>query len=48
MASGAMMYIPSFVKTGLGIQKLLGEDTVTQTARWSHKPNFFFQLREVG
>jgi hypothetical protein len=24
MGSGAMMYIPSFIKTGSGIQKLIG------------------------
>jgi hypothetical protein len=38
-----MIYIPSFIKTGLGIQKLLGEDnTDTQTTWWSHKPTFIF------
>jgi hypothetical protein len=25
MSSGAMIYIPSFIKTGSGIQKLMGE-----------------------
>jgi hypothetical protein len=35
MGSCAMIYIPSFIKIGLGIQKLLGEGTQTdtQTAR---------------
>jgi hypothetical protein len=35
MGSGAMIYIPSFIKIGSGIQKLLGGDTNTdtQTAR---------------
>jgi hypothetical protein len=27
MGSGAMIYIPSFIKTGSAIQKLIGEDT---------------------
>jgi hypothetical protein len=35
MGSGAMMYIPSFVKIGSGIQKLIGGDT--QTVWGSHK-----------
>jgi hypothetical protein len=32
MGSGAMIYIPSFLKTGSGIQKLMG-GTIPQTAR---------------
>jgi hypothetical protein len=32
VGSGAMIYIPSFVRTGLGIQKLIGGDTDTQAA----------------
>jgi hypothetical protein len=39
IGSGAMVYIPIFIKIGLGMQKLMqgvGEDT--QTARRSHKP----------
>jgi hypothetical protein len=33
MASGAMIYIPSFIKVGSGIQKLMcGRFTNTQTA----------------
>jgi hypothetical protein len=38
MGSDAMIYIPSFIKIGSGIQKLTKGDT--QTARWSHKPTF--------
>jgi hypothetical protein len=34
-----MIYIPSFKKIGLAIQKLIRG--YTQTA-WSHKPNFIF------
>jgi hypothetical protein len=32
MGSGAVIYIPSFIKTGSDIQKLTGGDT--QTPRW--------------
>jgi hypothetical protein len=48
MGSGAMIYIPSFIKTGSGIQKLIRRDT--QTAWRSHKPTFilFFKIRKVG
>jgi hypothetical protein len=44
MGSGGMMYIPSFIKTGLGIKKLLERNTHTdtQTQWWSHKPTFIF------
>jgi hypothetical protein len=28
--SGAMTYIPSFIKTGSGIQQMIGEDTQTR------------------
>jgi hypothetical protein len=30
MGSGAMIYIPSFIKIGSGIQKLTEEDTQTR------------------
>jgi hypothetical protein len=39
--SGAMIYKPSFIKTGSGIQNLIrggGVDSLTQTAWRSHKP----------
>jgi hypothetical protein len=32
MGSGAMIYIPSFIKIGSGIQKLIRWDSHTQTA----------------
>jgi hypothetical protein len=32
MGSGGMIYIPSFIKTGSGIQKLIGGDTHTEHA----------------
>jgi hypothetical protein len=38
MGSGAMTYIPSFIKIDLGIQKLMGGDSQTQTAWRRHKP----------
>jgi hypothetical protein len=41
MGSGAMMHIPSFIKTGSAIQKLTGE-IHTQVARSSHMPTFIY------
>jgi hypothetical protein len=41
IGSGAMIYIPSFVKTGSGFQKLIRgihRYTDTQRRRGSHKP----------
>jgi hypothetical protein len=41
--SGAMMYIPSFIKIGSGIQKLMRRGfTDTQTACRQDKPAFIF------
>jgi hypothetical protein len=40
--SGAMTYIPSFIRIVSDIQKLMGEYLDTQTALWSLKPNFIF------
>jgi hypothetical protein len=39
---GAMIYIPSFINIGSGIQKLIAGDSDTQTAWRSHKPNLIF------
>jgi hypothetical protein len=39
MGSGAIMYIPSFIKIGSGIEKLMGGGD-SQTAQRSHKPTF--------
>jgi hypothetical protein len=44
MRSDAMTHIPSFIKTGSGIQKLMGEDT--GTAWCSHSLLLFFQTTE--
>jgi hypothetical protein len=48
MGSGGMLYIPSFLEIGSGIQKLLWGDTHTdtQTTWWSHRFTFIF-LGEV-
>jgi hypothetical protein len=48
MGSGAVIYVPSFIKICSGIQKLIWGDTqtYTQTATWSHKPTLFFQNKE--
>jgi hypothetical protein len=48
MGSGAMIYIPSFIKIGSAIQKLIGGRgyTETQTAWRSHKCVLFFQNNE--
>jgi hypothetical protein len=45
MGSGVMLYIPSFVNIGSGIQKLLGViHRHTQKALRCHKPTFIFLL----
>jgi hypothetical protein len=44
MSSGAMIYIPSFMKIGSGIQKLI-ERIHRQTAWRSHKPTFIFSKK---
>jgi hypothetical protein len=38
MGSGSMIHIPSFIKIGSRIRKLIGGYTHTQTAWRSHKP----------
>jgi hypothetical protein len=40
-----VIYIPSFIKIGSGIQKLIGE-IHRHTGTWSHKPTLFFQNKE--
>jgi hypothetical protein len=42
MGSGALIYIPSFIKSGSAIQKLMGEYKDTQTALWLYKPTYNF------
>jgi hypothetical protein len=43
MGSGVVIYVPSFIKIGSGIQKLIGGYRDKQTAWRSHKPAFSFQ-----
>jgi hypothetical protein len=45
LASGGMVYVPSFIKIGSEVQKFL-RDTYIDT-RWSHKPVYFFPNNEV-
>jgi hypothetical protein len=42
--SGAMIYIPSFIKIGSGIQNVIAGDT--QTGWRSHKPTLIFQIKK--
>jgi hypothetical protein len=46
MGSGAMIYVPTFINIGSGIQKIIWGDTqlhrCAHTARWSHKPISIF------
>jgi hypothetical protein len=35
MGSGAVIYVPSFIKIGSGVQKLIGRDTHPQLYRMS-------------
>jgi hypothetical protein len=51
MSSGAVIYVPSFIKIGSSIDKLTAgihrqTQTHTQIATWSHKHTLFFQNRE--
>jgi hypothetical protein len=51
VGSGAMIYVPSFIKIGSGIQKLTGEirrHTETQRGDLSSLIYFFFKIRKVG
>jgi hypothetical protein len=45
MGSGAVIYVPSFIKIGSGVQKLIGgytdTHTQTRTATSSHMPTLF-------
>jgi hypothetical protein len=51
MGSGAMIYIPSFIKIGSGIQKLISVDSQTHRQngdRISILSFSFFKIRKVG
>jgi hypothetical protein len=42
-----MVYIPNFIKIGASIKKLIEGILKAQTAWWSHKPVFIFNLRSL-
>jgi hypothetical protein len=47
IGSGAMIYIPSFIKIGPGVRKLIGRDTQTRTQDGDFKSLLlFFQNKE--
>jgi hypothetical protein len=51
MGSGAVIYVPSFIKIGSGIQKLTGRDSQTHTHRQHGdviSPLLFFKNKESG
>jgi hypothetical protein len=55
MGSGAVIYVPSLIKIGSGIQKLIGEDTRTHIQTNKHRQQrdlislfYFFKIRKVG
>jgi hypothetical protein len=50
MGSGAMIYIPSFMRIGSGIRKLIEEYTHTDTDSRviSQTYIYFFKIRNVG
>jgi hypothetical protein len=46
MSPGGTVYIPSFIKIGSCVQKLIRGFSDTQTVRRSHKPTFILQNKE--
>jgi hypothetical protein len=51
MGSGAVIYIPSFIKIGPGIQKLMGVVGGNSQTRRKHGDRtsaHFFKIRKVG
>jgi hypothetical protein len=46
MGSGTMIYIPSFIKIGSGIQKLIRGDSQTHRKNGNLKSLLFFQNKE--
>jgi hypothetical protein len=51
MGAGAMIYVPSFIKTGSGIQKLIGANSHkhghTDNMLISKAYFYFFKIRKV-
>jgi hypothetical protein len=51
MGSGAVLYVPSFIKIGSGVQKLIGGNTHTHTHGQQRDLRgllYFFKIRKVG
>jgi hypothetical protein len=53
MGSGAMIYVPSFIKFGSGVQKLMGGYTDTHTDTYGQQRDlmsllYFCRTRKVG
>jgi hypothetical protein len=48
MGSGAMIYIPSFIEIGSGIQKLIGGIHTHRQQRDLISLLYFFKIREAG
>jgi hypothetical protein len=49
MGSGAVIYIPSFIKIGSGIQKLIRGDIQTHRQHGDRKSQlWFFKIRKAG
>jgi hypothetical protein len=48
MGSVAMIYMPSFIKIGWGIQKLIGKDAQTHTGWRSYKPTLEKWAKKKG
>jgi hypothetical protein len=46
MGSSAVMYVPNFIKSGSGIQKLMEGFPDIQTAWTLHKPTFIFSKQK--
>jgi hypothetical protein len=47
MGSGTIIYIPSFIKIGAGIRKLIGWDTQTHRKGGDRLSLFFFKIKKV-
>jgi hypothetical protein len=51
MGSGALIYVPSFIKNGSGVQKLIRGETQTHThgqQRDLISLFYFFKIRKIG
>jgi hypothetical protein len=48
MGSGAVIYIPNFIKIGTGIQKLIGGGGIHRQQRDLISLLYFFKISEVG